>query len=136
MMARIGFKTTFDMAHRLPEHEGKCHNLHGHTYGIEIVLWGNAEDHGMVMDFYEVKCLIAGVLAEWDHAVALCSCDPLLQILRDSNLDICIVEMKDEPTVENMIEQIATEIRQRLVGLPMGMVSMRLFETPTCWAEL
>ena len=52
---------TFDAAHQLPNHDGKCRFLHGHTYRVELELHGpvrepdGRSDGGMVVDFAEVK---------------------------------------------------------------------------------
>jgi 6-pyruvoyltetrahydropterin/6-carboxytetrahydropterin synthase len=49
---------SFDAAHSLPAHEGKCRQLHGHTYKIEVTLQGNLQERGpetgMVMDFADL----------------------------------------------------------------------------------
>lgn len=48
---------TFDAAHYLPNHDGKCRNLHGHTYKVTVAIIGTprarvgASDEGMVLDF-------------------------------------------------------------------------------------
>ena len=45
-------------AHYLPEYEGKCSQLHGHTWKIEVWLHGEIQSNGMVVDFREVKDVI------------------------------------------------------------------------------
>ena len=37
---RIGKLFKFEAAHRLPNHPGKCKNLHGHSYKLEVVVNG------------------------------------------------------------------------------------------------
>ncbi|MDQ1262075.1 MAG: 6-pyruvoyltetrahydropterin/6-carboxytetrahydropterin synthase, partial [Euryarchaeota archaeon] len=56
---KLGLITEFDAAHSLPGYQGKCANLHGHTYQVEIVVVGNVGDDGFVMDFYQLKKIIA-----------------------------------------------------------------------------
>ncbi len=46
---------SFEAAHRLPKHTGKCARLHGHSYRIRVVLKGEILESGMVIDFQEVK---------------------------------------------------------------------------------
>lgn len=52
---------TFDAAHQLPNHSGKCAQLHGHTYTVEVAIVGEvnmtegASDEGMVIDFGDVS---------------------------------------------------------------------------------
>ena len=56
---KVGKQFSFDAAHQLVGHFGKCANLHGHTYKVEVVLTGSINDsgssEGMVVDFYHVK---------------------------------------------------------------------------------
>ena len=53
---------TFDSSHMLDGHDGKCQNLHGHTYRLEVevsgsLIQGGAKD-GMVADFADVKACV------------------------------------------------------------------------------
>jgi 6-pyruvoyltetrahydropterin/6-carboxytetrahydropterin synthase len=63
---------TFAAAHRLPDHEGKCCRLHGHTYGLEVTVEGTPQSTGpavgMVMDFAELRTRVsASVVERLDH---------------------------------------------------------------------
>lgn len=131
----LGYKTTFDAAHRLPAHQGKCRNLHGHTYGVELLFGGPEGDGGMILDFGVLKQRVRMALDRWDHAVVLSAEDPLLQLLSDNKLDLSIVVMKDEPTVEHMLPLLRADIAAQLHDVPVEVVSIRVYETPTCWAE-
>lgn len=58
----------FDAAHYLPKHEGKCKNLHGHTWKIEIEISGSTLHDGMIIDFSNLKEVIErSVLNTLDH---------------------------------------------------------------------
>ncbi|HEU5378639.1 MAG TPA: 6-carboxytetrahydropterin synthase QueD [Ktedonobacteraceae bacterium] len=64
----------FEAAHQLPGHAGKCANLHGHSYTLEVAVRGpikqtiGASDDGMVMDFQELSALLQrSVLQPLDH---------------------------------------------------------------------
>ncbi len=60
MRAAISKTFHFDAAHSLPNHSGKCRELHGHSYRIELCFEGEVNpergesDDGMVLDFLEV----------------------------------------------------------------------------------
>ena len=136
MTARIGFKTTFDAAHRLHKHEGKCFNLHGHTYNVEVVFSGPVNENGMVLDFADLKQKTEIALAAWDHSLILDSHDPLSGVLLDNEIPLNVVLMDDEPTVENMILLIQKDIRFQFADVSIELVSIKVFETPNCWAEL
>lgn len=53
----------FDAAHKLPNHNGKCRELHGHTYALTIGLRGLTNGtvgdpaEGMVLDYYELSAV-------------------------------------------------------------------------------
>ena len=64
---KIGLITEFDAAHSLPGYQGKCANLHGHTYQVEIVVEGDVGNDGFVMDFYQLKKILAAALQDLDH---------------------------------------------------------------------
>ena len=56
MKATISKAFIFEAAHHLPQHDGKCRNLHGHSYRVTVVLHGPVNDYtgssrGMVQDF-------------------------------------------------------------------------------------
>src|SRR5512137_3151354 len=66
---KLGLVTEFDAAHSLPGYQGKCAQLHGHTYEVEIVVEGEVGEDGFVMDFYQLKKIIAGALQDLDHSL-------------------------------------------------------------------
>ena len=65
---RIAREFTFDAAHFLPDYQGKCENLHGHTYRMRITVEGAVQDNGLVMDFMEIKRIVnEKVIDKLDH---------------------------------------------------------------------
>jgi len=59
---------TFDAAHQLPWHPGKCRQLHGHTYRLEVAYEGPLGDHGIVWDFAALDELVRReVIDRFDH---------------------------------------------------------------------
>ncbi len=60
----------FQAAHLLPNHPGKCRNLHGHTYRLEVLCEGPVDpESGMVLDFADLKAIAAEILEPFDHRV-------------------------------------------------------------------
>ncbi|SDL93224.1 6-carboxytetrahydropterin synthase QueD [Sediminibacillus halophilus] len=53
----ISKEFTFDAAHHLHAYEGKCKNLHGHTYRVVFGISGFTDDIGLVLDFGDIKKL-------------------------------------------------------------------------------
>jgi 6-pyruvoyltetrahydropterin/6-carboxytetrahydropterin synthase len=67
-MFEIKVRTSFSAAHRLTGYEGKCANLHGHTWRVEVAFRsGRLDDRGMVADFYEIKPALTEVVEKFDH---------------------------------------------------------------------
>lgn len=67
-MYEIKILTDFSAAHQLREFRGKCENLHGHNWKVEVVLRGNKLDEsGVLVDFGEVKKVTRELLTEVDH---------------------------------------------------------------------
>ncbi len=72
MKITITVTATFAAAHRLPDHEGKCFRLHGHTYGLEVSVEGTPQETGpaagMVMDFADLRARVNELVVErLDH---------------------------------------------------------------------
>ncbi len=60
---------TFDAAHNLVHYHGKCERLHGHTYKLRVVLEGQPNSEGMIMDFIELKAIVnERAVSRLDHA--------------------------------------------------------------------
>ena len=57
---KVTREMTFDSAHMLSNYVGRCHNLHGHTYKLQVTLEGEVET-GMVVDFQTLGQYIRSV---------------------------------------------------------------------------
>ncbi len=67
-MYELVVETEFPAAHRLREYRGACEKLHGHNWRVEMTVGGEAlNDLGMVMDFRELKRVLAEVVGRYDH---------------------------------------------------------------------
>ncbi len=72
MKTTVTVATTFAAAHRLPDYQGKCCRIHGHTYGLEVTVAGMPQHSGptagMVMDFSDLKRRVDELIVEiLDH---------------------------------------------------------------------
>lgn len=119
---------SWDMGHRLPNHEGKCARLHGHTYVAEIDITGPLDNDGMVVDFYLIKDAIKELFGDWDHRTMLYEDDSLL---RDSVQDYGIIRVPFMPTAECIAIEIMTRMRTTF-----NVTRVRVYETPDGWAEV
>jgi len=73
-MVTITKQYTFEAAHILPNHKGKCARLHGHSYKVEVSLTGpvygnrvNQPDEGMVVDFADLDVVVKPLIDMLDH---------------------------------------------------------------------
>lgn len=107
MSFEISKELTIEMGHRLPNHDGRCRNLHGHSYSLELFcvstnLYTYGHREGMVEDYHDLKKAMAPIDAIFDHALVLCVDDPILIALmsgsRQENHDY-IKRVKELPDV-------------------------------------
>jgi 6-pyruvoyltetrahydropterin/6-carboxytetrahydropterin synthase len=98
---------TFDAAHVLPWHQGKCSRVHGHTYRLEVSIAGNLNADGIVIDFADIKrAVIERVIDSLDHTLLNDTIDNptaeivalhILGALRDDGLDVTAVRLWETP---------------------------------------
>lgn len=73
MRTVVAREFTFDASHQLPNHNGKCRNLHGHTYTVWVAVSGPVHPHdgepreGMVVDFGDLKQVMKSCIDKLDH---------------------------------------------------------------------
>ena len=104
---------SFEAAHFLEWHPGRCRNLHGHHYSFEVTVGGELTEQGVVVDFDDLAATVEScVLSEFDHRL--------------------LNELLANPTAE----LIAAEIWHRLAPELPGLARIRLYETPDCYVEL
>ena len=67
-MFEVTVERTFAAGHALREYRGKCENVHGHNYRVEVTVAGDDVDStGLLVDFVELKERLDGVIAYLDH---------------------------------------------------------------------
>ncbi len=127
----VSRREAFNAAHqlfdpRLSDEEnrqlfGKCANLHGHNYVLEVVVAGEVDQAtGYVFDLKQLSDVICRrVIQDVDH--------------RNLNTDVPWLEGRI-PTAENLASAFWERIRSEL---PEGLLrSVRLWETDKNWAEV
>ncbi|MGC8819740.1 MAG: 6-carboxytetrahydropterin synthase QueD [Fervidobacterium sp.] len=103
---------TFDAAHNLVKYHGKCEKLHGHTYKLQVVVCGEKDEEGMVIDFIEMKRIVQEeVLSFLDHSY--------------------INDIISQPSAENIAEWIWSRLEEKLTTGRYKLSEIRLWETPT-----
>ena len=135
---RITKTFTFDAGHRLSNYAGKCRRLHGHTYILELTVEGERDSIGMVIDFGELKRIYKETVDnKFDHRFMLMRGDRLNEDISNAlpKGDESICWLDYNPTAENMSYDIAEMIQKELKP-DVKLVRVKLYETPTSYAEL
>ena len=139
---RITKQFTFETAHALYGYDGKCRNIHGHSYKLDVTVIGEPITDmdnvkcGMVIDFGDLKHIVKSqVVDKMDHAIILNKETPhieLAQTLKSSGHDVILVDY--QPTSENMVIDFANSIQSKL-DPKIKLHSLKLRETGTAFAE-
>lgn len=136
-MFKVSKEFSFDMAHILDGHDGKCQNLHGHTYKLQVEVSGDlvaeGAKKGMVVDFTDVKRIVKEtILDPMDHAFIYdttsereCKIAALLNELNSKTFGIPV-----RTTAEEMARFMFNRLKDQL---PIS--AIRLWETPTSFCE-
>lgn len=135
---RVTKSVSWCMAHRLPCHDGKCHNLHGHDYILEVTLSGNelqieGTSSGMLIDFKNLKEILNDRIVDvLDHGCMISTNDHVMMNFFIKNPDMKHTIVSVSPTAE----AIAEWCYYRLEGeFPQTIVKIRIYESPDSWAD-
>lgn len=141
-MIRITKHFTFESAHVLYNYDGKCKNMHGHSYKLYVTVKGNPindlenEKNGMVLDFGDLKTIVKEeIIEQWDHAVLVNALSPhksLGETLEMEGHKVIFCEY--QPTCENMLLDIAQKIKSRLPK-EVELAYLKLHETENSYGE-
>jgi 6-pyruvoyltetrahydropterin/6-carboxytetrahydropterin synthase len=147
MDGTITRQVEFDAAHRIPFHDSKCHNNHGHRYVVVATVSGPIQsvhgrsDDGMVLDFGKLKELLVECVVEpWDHATLAWEQDTAYidALLAMGTRPQKLVRLAEPPTAENLAVEVFNRLEARLSKdfSPWQKVTLvRVYETPNCWAD-
>ena len=109
---------SWDAAHQLKlPYDNPCNNIHGHTYKVEVELEGDLDMDGMVMNFVTLKERVNKV--SFDHYPGMANkwMAPL------------------NPTAENMVLVLKHKLEELWKPGEPQIRRIRIWETPTSWAE-
>lgn len=92
---------SIEYGHRVPNHQSKCRNIHGHSGLVRVhvegtlVNIGGVPDEGMVIDFSDIKKLLMEEVDElFDHAFITCMQDaPLLASILGDKTAVKVIDM-------------------------------------------
>jgi 6-pyruvoyltetrahydropterin/6-carboxytetrahydropterin synthase len=148
---RVTKEVEFDAGHRVPLHDSKCKNPHGHRYKVKAHVVGPLKtagsETGMVVDFSRIKHLLTHrVHDKYDHGFIVQDSDEALrrfllcdftypadddQTLQHEAWKVLVVDYA--PTAENVAAAIYGDLYERVgvLGAGVFLQSIEVYETPT-----
>ncbi|HEY9168398.1 MAG TPA: 6-carboxytetrahydropterin synthase [Lutibacter sp.] len=139
---RITKQFNFETGHALYGYDGKCKNVHGHSYKLSVTVIGTPiEDTsnvkcGMVIDFGDLKKIVLSeIVNKFDHATVFNKNTPHIELARElEKRDHSVILVDYQPTSEMMLVDFADRIKNRLPK-NIRLHSLKLQETDTSHAE-
>jgi 6-pyruvoyltetrahydropterin/6-carboxytetrahydropterin synthase len=114
---RLRVETTFAAAHKVVDSNGKCENLHGHTWSVELFVLGEkTESNGMVIDFAVLKAALKTVTDKLDHTY------------------LNEIKELENPTSENIAKYYFNQLKNILPDKP-KLEKVRVWESQKSWCE-
>ncbi len=113
----VMIERNFSSAHQLRGYKGKCENLHGHNYKIEIYARGRELDNiGLLVDFGDLKAAADEIVKYLDH--------------RNIN-ELPPFDSELNPSAENLAKYFLEQVSERVGDKRVQVYKVRCFETPT-----
>ncbi len=139
---RITKQFTFETGHALYGYDGKCRNVHGHSYKLSVTVIGIPIDensnvkYGMVIDFGDLKKIVNKEIVDvFDHATVFNKNTPHVELANElSSRGHNVLLVDYQPTSEMMVIDFASKIKA-LLPETIQLHSLRLQETASSYAE-
>jgi 6-pyruvoyltetrahydropterin/6-carboxytetrahydropterin synthase len=114
-MFEVSVEHTFAAGHALRNYRGKCENVHGHNYKVQVIVRGEKLDQtGMLADFVELKRLLRAISEPLDH-VFLNDIEPFTEL---------------NPSAENIAWYICEKLQEGLrQDNPVEVAEVKVWET-------
>ncbi|MDA9333723.1 6-carboxytetrahydropterin synthase, partial [Polaribacter sp.] len=131
-----------ETGHALYGYDGKCKNVHGHSYKLSVTVSGSPitdnsnVKFGMVIDFSDLKKIVKEEIVDiFDHATVFNQNTPHIELAKELQArDHHVILVDYQPTSEMMVIDFAAKIKSRLPK-NIDLFSLRLQETDTSFAE-
>ncbi|MGB9711040.1 MAG: 6-carboxytetrahydropterin synthase QueD [Thermodesulfovibrio sp.] len=113
-MYKLKIITGFDAAHQLRGYKGKCENIHGHNWKVEVeVIAENLNEIGIAIDFKELKGITEEIISRLDHSF-INQISPFTEI---------------NPSSENIARWIYMSLKDKLSKVPVKLYSVTVWES-------
>jgi len=118
-MYELMIESQFSAAHQLRSYKGKCENLHGHNWRVQVTVSSeNLNDIGLAIDFHELKELTVEVLKNLDHSF-------LNDVFPFTELN---------PSSENIAKWVYETLRKRMSEKDVSLSSVTVWESDSASA--
>lgn len=122
-MFEVTVEQTFSAGHSLREYKGKCENVHGHNYRVQVTVEGEKLNRiGLLVDFVDLKRAVRQVIEKLDH-----------QFLNDVEPFTTL-----NPSAENLAKYFYDEVARalnieasRFNDAPVRIAQIKIWETDT-----
>lgn len=139
---RITKQFSFETGHALYGYDGKCKNVHGHSYKLSVTVIGRPISDstnvkfGMVIDFSDLKKIVKEEIVDiFDHATVFNKNTPHIELANElKNRGHHVILVDYQPTSEKMVIDFSNKIKSRLPE-NIELFSLKLQETETSFAE-
>ena len=138
---RVTKEFGFESAHALWNYDGKCRNVHGHSYRLFITVIGEPiidkqnVKLGMVIDFGDLKKIVnENIVNRFDHTLFVSNKAQIKNMLETEQMFERFEQLDYQPTCENFVIHFAEILKQKLPK-SVELYCIRLYETPTSFAE-
>ncbi|WP_148883572.1 6-pyruvoyl trahydropterin synthase family protein [Thermococcus aciditolerans] len=140
---KIGWHKDFDSSHFLAlPYESKCLRIHGHTYNVDVEIWGDVNENGMIFDFNHLSRLIKLL----DHRIIVSESwiverkEGLIVIEKNGKrlelpADEAVILDKPNVTAEYIAEWFAERITEK-AGENVRKIRVKIWEDPRSYAEV
>ena len=139
---RITKQFDFETGHALYGYDGKCRNVHGHSYKLSVTVIGtpiqdsNNVKFGMVIDFKDLKNIVKDEIVDvFDHATVFNKNTPHVELAHElATRGHSVILVDYQPTSEMMLVDFAAKINAKIPS-SVKLHSLRLQETGSSYAE-
>ncbi|HEV2419516.1 MAG TPA: 6-carboxytetrahydropterin synthase QueD [Terriglobia bacterium] len=115
-MFEVSVEYTFAAGHALRNYKGKCENVHGHNYRVQVTVEGEKlNEAGLLVDFADLKAAIRSLVDRLDHQF-LNDLEPFNQV---------------NPSAENLAKHLSDGISPRIEGQGARLRAVTVWETDT-----
>jgi 6-pyruvoyltetrahydropterin/6-carboxytetrahydropterin synthase len=132
MKVGIYKEVQIDTSHRLLYYKGKCANLHGHRWKVEVWMQGEPDPGTQILIDYS---LIKQVIDKYDHQIILNRDDPMVPRIEEFHQ---VISTPGDPTSELIAAIIRDDLHAicQKLGIKATVSKIRVWESPTSCAEL